>query len=253
MPTKPNHQKLIVPGKNFHPSKQNYGQDMRTIEQWANEGIVRKLIAGSGITLDPINGVDMGNGIEISSSGGGGSAVSVGTLVTNLMPDEFTLPGLFVNLGAFGPISPSGDIGEEDWQLIASGATGVHQHGQKIMIGTGWFTDVGAGTSVAILPQFAAPLMTGPLPGLNIVVIMAASDALFGNSLLYQSNNINLASGATYQLLDTDFNLLDSSGTDLVLTAGSGFSGNGLVSQGGGIYWAGISAQVSWVSDTVFT
>lgn len=103
MPIAPNHQKLIIANKNYKGVNDPYARDMRAIEMWANEGIVRKLIAGTNVTLTPSSGVDAGTGIEISATGGGGT-----TYASLTGPGETVTPGLLNQAGPFSVIDPSG-------------------------------------------------------------------------------------------------------------------------------------------------
>jgi len=239
----PNHQKLIVTGKNKQAS--DYGKDMREIEMWANEGIVRSLHAGSGITLNPTDGVDTGTGITINATGGGGGT-SVGYLIMYAGPDDALIPNQVVWTGIGGNPEGSG-IDLQSFIPLFSNATGSDV---LIAFGSGWLAKVAASDSAALLPEFTAPTFTGG--PIIISCEINAANAAFNQFAMYQNGGISFTSGEDYQFLNTDFTGI-SSGGDLTMTAGSGNSGNGLVSAAGGVYWGGIAGYVTIPTGTTFT
>lgn len=244
MAVAPNHQKLIVPGKNSQGGNAGYATDMRTIEQWANEGIVRKLIAGSGITLDPSSGVDAGQGIEITSSGGGGSTPP-GFLKLISGPDGAELLATAL---IFGPSDP-GHPDTSWWQLFSNpGAFIVDQ-----TIGSGWFVAANGGESASILPEVDTPAFTGGSGTIGFDLVIAAAALDYSNYLIAESSSVLVGPSTHYQFLDTDFSVLSSGPGDFALTAGSGESGNGIVTAGGVIALGCMYGTVSIPAGTTFT
>jgi hypothetical protein len=88
MSIQPNTNKLIIPNKNYTPTQQKYGQDMRTIEQWAS-GSVRSVVAGTNVSVDD---TDPQNPVVSSTGSGGGYASLTG-------PGETTTPGDLTQAG----------------------------------------------------------------------------------------------------------------------------------------------------------
>lgn len=86
-------------------------------------------------------------------------------------------------------------------------------------------------------------------------VAINAAKADFSQFAVYEMENtfITFTSGETYQTQDTDFDYGSSTGGDLTLTAGTGQSGNGLVSGSGGIYFGGVSGYFVCAPGTTFT
>jgi hypothetical protein len=241
MATKPpNHQKLIVTGKN--KKADDYGTDMRQIEQWANEGIVRSLHAGSGITLNPSTGVDTGTGITISSSGGGGGGANANLLLTS-GADIFQFGAQLVFLGSSEPTT----FGQSWWPMFdnSSGADRFYTPASN------WIVAVLGGQSVCVFPQVDAPFFTGGPIGISFQMQTWAINET--NVAIYQTNPINFTSGMTYQTQNTDFTLIVNGGGDIVLTAGSGAHANGLVSTAGGFYIASVTTQVTIPTGTAMT
>jgi hypothetical protein len=227
----PNLQKLIIPGKN--DKKVGYPTDMRTIEQWANEGIVRKLIAGSGITLDPSSGVDAGTGIEIASSGGS-SSTDTGFFITAMGMDanDWDSSGIYL-----GPAETQTN-GQAFWPILDNTSASSPRHYD--LFGS-WMMEGNAGDSVCFLPILTSPDFTGHATlGYNIQI--QAMDATLANLAIYNATG-TIAPSTTVQPASSTYSGFVLAGSDLVLTAGTGDSGNGLVTSGGGIvYWS--SAQV---------
>jgi len=244
-PMPPNHQKLIVTGKNKKAS--DYGTDMRTIEQWANEGIVRSLHAGSGITLSPSTGVDTGTGITITATGGGGGT-SVGYWSMYAGPDEnaIELHAFFMGMGNATSGTALGLL--QSVIPVFSNATGSDVW---VSFGAGWMTKAGVGESVNVLPEFTAPAFTGGPIDLGCEI--AASNATFSNYAIFASNPISYTSTEDYQLQTTDFTTQGHAGADLSFVNGSGQSGNGIISAAGGVYWCGISGAFQIPTGTTFT
>jgi len=244
MPMPPNHQKLIVTGKNKKAT--DYGTDMRTIEQWANEGIVRSLHAGSGITLSPSTGVDTGTGITINSTGGGGGT-SVGYFAMYAGPD-----GNAIELHAFYMGMGGGQVDDALSNLQAqipvfSNATGTTQW---VSFGSGWMTKAGVGESVNVLPEFTAPAFTGG--PILVACEIAAGNATMSNYAIFTAG-VSFTSTEDYQFQSTDFATEGHAGADLSLVNGSGQTGVGIVSAAGGVYWGGITGAFQIPTGTTFT
>ena len=235
----PNHQKLIVTGKNKKADE--YGTDMRTIEQWANEGIVRSLHAGSGITLSPSTGVDTGTGITISSSGGGGGSAN-GILVATADVNEFGHQLVYL-----GPSTPT-TVGFSYWTFFDN-STGANRFSTPA---SNWIVAVLAGESVCVFPEFRSPYFTGgPISVFFQMQTWAINET---NVAIYQTNPITFTSGMTYQTQASDYILIVNGGGDITLTPGSGLSGNGLVSAtNGAFYIASVTTQVTIPTGTTMT
>lgn len=242
----PNHQKLVVTQKNLPVSSGNYAKDMRTIEMWANEGIVRKIIAGTNVTTDPTDGVDMGQGVTVNSTGGGGASVD-GLLETTLFPEDSFLPFNVISLGPMNPIFTSGSDGGQVWNL----PNNAHGNVPAFTFGNSWFFTASAGISVCLLPSFTFPVWSGSDMGLN--VMMAATDLTQTNYALWEATYTTITSGDSFQSAAADFSLVNSNGIDLTMTAGSGFSANGLVTTAGGIYIGSIWGNVGIPSDVEYS
>ena len=249
----PNHQKLIVPSKNFHPSKQNYGRDMRAIEQWANEGIVRSLHAGSGITLNPADGIDMGQGIEISAAGGGGASIGFWGLAGG--GDGLMQTGSYFG-GFFNGNTPNTYPNYNLTPLVAPPGGGTVFSGTQ-SFGMGWFATASGGStniSACLLPQIQAPTFTGGPMQMGLLIVWAAS--IDGNDAAHATITVPLTtitSGFNIQFVDTDFTPSIDAGSDLTWTAGSGINGNGWVSASGKPYLGGYYGDVIFSTVTAFT
>ena len=241
MATKPpNHQKLIITNKN--KGTREDATDKREIEMWANEGIVRSLHAGSGITLNPSTGVDTGTGITISSSGGGGGANANAILVAGGDSAEYGSQLVFL-----GESTPN-TLGFSYWPLFdnSSGADRFYTPASN------WIIAVLAGESVCFLPEFRAPFFTGGPIGVTFQMQTWSINET--NVVIYQTNPINFTSGMTYQTQNTDYVLIVNGGGDITLTAGSGFTGNGLVSAtNGAFYIASVTTEVAIPTGTTMT
>jgi hypothetical protein len=236
---KPNHQKLIIPGKNSTGAHPGYATDSRTIEQWANEGIVRKLIAGSGVTLSPSDGIDMGQGVEVSASGGGGTNMGI-----------LTLSGGYDGLddGPIWGVSAPSPTSDADVFMFPDaprmGGPTNYSNG-----GFGWFVFSNAGLSVNLLPEIFVPAFTGAT-GLGVLVEMWAWSIDGTNGAHYYVNTgspLDFASNTNYQLQPTDLVEDFNFGGDLTMTAGSGSSGNGLITASGIPYIASVNLTVSYM------
>lgn len=228
MSVPPNLQKLIIPGKNSSGAHPGYATDARTIEQWANEGIVRKLIAGSGITLTPSSGVDAGTGIEIAASGGGGGG-EPGIMSMFALPESSLIgtPRL-VYLGADSTGNAGGTIslGQSDIALWSNPPIGA-----LYTFGVSWFVSlsyggVGPAPSVNILPEFIAPAFTGG--PLSLTVNMGATN-MANTQAFHAEGAFSLTTGQDYQTQTTDYSLTSNIGTHLSFVNGSGQNGNGIV------------------------
>lgn len=238
-----NHQKLIIPGKNSRGAHPGYSQDARAIEMWANEGIVRKLIAGSGVTLNPSSGIDAGLGIEISASGGGGGGTpSLVTLIAGMDTNDYPF-GVFTM-----PTDPSTE-GASYWPVWSNSTAAPVLY----MMGASWFCIVNGGDSVNLLPTVTVPGFTGG--PLTYELYMASADATFTNLAMYRGT-ITLTTGATVQIASSALSAIPG-GTatgDLSLVAGTGDSGNGFVSAAGGIsYWCSVVGRIAVPAGTTFT
>jgi hypothetical protein len=252
MPVTPNHQKLIVTNKQLPLSSGNYRTDMRTIEQWANEGIVRKIIAGTNVTTSPADGVDEGQGVTINATGGGGGATPGYGVLTAMMDEELWPFALF--LGATGTSS------EGSYQLGPLYGTyplGTPSEAEGFFFGTSWVVETGeGGLSVNVLPIWDMPSFTnaGSDP-IEIEFFFGATDlsGSFTNYGVYEGL-VNLTSGESYQTQLTDLTpLFGGVSGDLSLVAGTGLSGNGLVSEGGSVlYLASVTGRVGIPAGTTF-
>jgi hypothetical protein len=235
----PNHQKLIVTGKNAKAS--DYGKDMRIIEQWANEGIVRSLHAGSGITLNPATGVDTGTGITISAAGGSSLTYSFFTWTSGEDSANTTPP---VWLSGNDP----GDIGATGLPLFSTGASGGPF---TYTFGLSYITFPIAGQSVSYLPILNAIFYSSGSVSSTWQMTTLALD--FSNFYTTTPNNVPIPTATPFQLTDTDFAPLVPvvGGGDISLVAGAGTSGNGLVSAAGGkTYFTSITGSVTVALNT---
>jgi hypothetical protein len=246
MATKPpNHQKLIVTGKNKKAA--DYGTDMRTIEQWANEGIVRSLHAGTNITLDPTDGVDTGTGITISASGGG-SSTSVSFVEMTAGPDDFVDHSTAIWFGQGGGYSGLSDL--QSFIPIFSSAT----DNIWIAFSAGWMAPPGPTYSACVLPEFAVPAFTGG--PLTIFLTMNAATAIYSDFAIYSTDAtpVSYTTGEDYQFQPSDFDYNSvHPASNLTMTAGSGPSQNGLVLTNAGIYFGGVTGQIYVPAGTTFT
>lgn len=246
MAVAPNHKKLIVPKKQMPKAHAGYSDDMRTIEQWANDQVngVSQLIAGTNITLDPTNGEGV---VTINSTGGGGGGLTWGRAQLVSGPDSAALEGagdvIFLGPTAFSLIL--GSI----W-AVQSNPTGV---GQQWTWASSWIIFPAPGQSVCVLPEIITPTFTGSFPCLGECQIAAwANDDSTVN--LYQGSFPNLTSGSSIQIAASAFTPVTVLGSDLTLTAGTGTTGNGLVSAGATAhYYASCVVQFSVPGGTTFT
>jgi len=241
----PNHQKLILTNKNKGTPEDAI--DKREMEMWANEGIVRSLHAGSGITLSPSTGVDTGTGITISSSGGGGGS-SVGIFGLSAGPDSLTGTFLSPNLLTLAwpnyiphyLLNPDG--------TILTGAAAV---------GAGWVAFIGASSpasnnSVNLLPILQAPDFTGAATISVDQLYMGAQSTDGVNQARYHfTSPFTMTSGENYQTVAADWTVDWNNGGDLTMTAGTGDTGNGLVSSAAtATYLAGVWGEVLYTGAT---
>lgn len=251
MAVAPNNQKLIITKKNLPPSSGNYATDMRTIEQWANQGIVRKLIAGTDITLDPSSGIDDGNGITINSTGGGGgSGVSpYGTCTCGM--DSAIAP--FAQWLGPTDLSFQSTFTLGPWPSPIPGTVGQHY-----TFASSWITGTGSpGVSMLTLPEFFVPQFTTPHgTGIEILFYIGAwdFDSSYTNYAQY-SGLITIADpgDTNVQATTADLTAVEPASGDLSLVNGSGFSGNGLVS-GAAVtaYICSIAGSVDFPGGTTF-
>jgi hypothetical protein len=224
----PNHQKLLITGKG--KSNSISGTDGRIIEQWANEGIVRKINAGTNITTDPANGVDMGQGITINAMGGGsGNGPYFIDLYSGM--DEEAGPA-----GSFSPgsgifIGPNGEysvLSPSSWTVFnTSDAAGY-------TFASSWIVFPSSGQSVSVLPEITMPAYTytilhGPC-SVTIVINAWGFDSV--NAACYASSIVQVPPSASTQPPSSDYNPIFTMGSDLSLVSGTGFIGTGIVSAG---------------------
>lgn len=185
----PNHQKLVITKKTLPLSSGNYQTDMRTIEQWANEGIVRKLIAGSGVTLDPSSGVDAGNGIEISASGGAGGGTGLWQLTSGPDPASFGNPPFGVLLSGTSFPNSGGALGVSSW--LTMDQPGAGPVGEYAFVNSWWWNFFGA-QDVVTYPSLLVPAFTGTIK-VSFTIMAAAPD--FTDAAIWQTNPITAVSG----------------------------------------------------------
>jgi hypothetical protein len=243
MPQNANPKKLFIPRKNTKPKDKDLNQNdadinWRAIENWANDlNPILQLIAGSGITLNPTDG--LGPTVTISSTGGGGTPSSV-TLQASC--DSNDIPATMLPLGPSDFTNP----GNSYWPIWTNTSGGT----AHFSIGAGWMTDVNAGDSVNIFPYVAIPPFTGGPIGVQIIFWAAAFD--LSNYINYSGFH-SFVAPTTYQFVAGDFVFQAGGGADLSLVAGAGTSGVGLVSAAGSIvYWAGVGGVVSVPTGTTF-
>jgi hypothetical protein len=244
----PNHQKLLITGKG--KSNSISGTDGRIIEQWANEGIVRKINAGTNITTDPANGVDMGQGITINATGGG-SGISADFFVMTAGPDavDFGTPSPYGIV--FGPLSWGGGVlFQSTWPVLSN--DGSRLTNVYYSLASSWLWDIFSGDSACVLPEIDAPTWTGPDIGIAATIQALAFDE--SDEAIYQTSGMTISSGASFQFTAADFtNVIQNGSGGLVLTAGSGPHGNGLVSTGGNVYFGATNITLDVVAGVSFT
>ncbi len=241
--------KLFIPGKTDTNAHQpGYGQDMRELEIF---NPINKLIAGSGVTLNPTDG--SGPQVEISASGGGGNNPSA-------FADLYAGPEFLNAIDAnFWPMATQ-VIGP---QFAGLGHTpipcynspgGAFNTGDNLPVfGAAWFTILAAGQSANIFPKFATPLFTGGTGDLQFNYYFWAVSTDFTNGLMWTGSTYVPSFTAQQAVIGDLISNLVAFGTDLTLTAGSGNTGNGIVSGGAGIpYFAGVNGTVNVPGGTVF-
>jgi hypothetical protein len=235
-----NQQKLIIPNKNYQGGSDPYATDMRQIEMWANAGIIRKLIAGSGVTiLNPT-----GPNPTISAAGGGGGANANMILLSGADSAQWGFGGQLVFLGPSDPAT----FGFSYWPIFDN-ATGANRFYTPA---SNWIVAILAGQSVCIFPEVRMAFFTGGPISVEFQIATWAINET--NVAVYQTGPINFTSGMTYQTQDTDYSLLINGGGDITLTAGSGTTGNGLVSAtSGAFYIASVTCQVTVPTGTTMT
>lgn len=247
---------LILPGKNALGS--TYLRDTQTLEQWARQPI-QQLIAGSGVTLSPSNGLAThsdGTGphpITISASGGGGGPTS--TLMNIFTgPDQADFP---YNLLPF-----SGGWWQSNLQtfveLFNTGSNPDLGVTYGVPFGVSWLTQLAANQTVVAFPRFSGATFT-TLAITNYINITGgyfwASNADLSSAMQcsFSVPSGTMVSGQPYQILITDVSINYTLGTDLSLVPGStGFS-DGLVSAAGGVYFGGVSCFIQVPEETTFT
>lgn len=251
----PNQKKLIIPGKTDPSAPLYYARDMRTIEQWANAqqaggGGITDITTGTPSILTITNPTGPTVNID-STGGGGGGGRATGAWVLTAGPDSRA----FNNVSPFGinlsgvSMPPSGAQFETDFFSQAPTSSFAE------FLGTAsWLWSVGAGWSVSFLPELQAPTFTG-VADIQFALVIQAFALDLSDSAIYQTNLINIASGASYQSQDTDFvNVLEPPFGDLSLQPfGTAFEGNGIVSAAGNIYFGSAQAIVSVPAAAVFT
>jgi hypothetical protein len=234
----PTQSRLIIPGKQDPQAHPRYPDDMRAIEIWAN---ARTLIAGTGITITNPNGPQS----TISASGGGGTSFGQFRLIAQNDDNQWSTGFFFPFVNA-----EFSTEGASFYYVPSTTASGY-----RVMLGSSWMTDAGAGDSVNIFPTLTVPAFTGG-GTVNFQFWFWAASATFSNYVTYNAGaGVNLASGATHQYTAAEVGAaLVSGGADLALTAGAGNTGVGITSTAGGIpYWAGVSGALLIPAGVTFT
>ena len=251
----PNQKKLLIPRKgskvpNAPVSQSDHDANMRAIEIWANAqapGGVTQLIAGTNITLDPTDGTGI---VTVNATGGGGGATpGYGYMVATMDLNDYPFV-MFV-----GPTNP-GRLGVVQLgPLWGSFEASTPAAAEDYTFASSWFTDVNAGDSVNILPEFTMPPFTSPgaVPiGADFLFQAWDLNPTFANYAQYRGT-VSIASGATVQTTVGDLSAIEPASGDLTLVAGTGFSGNGLVSTSGAIaYLASVTGRITVPTGTTF-
>jgi hypothetical protein len=242
-----NPKKITIPRKNTRAKDKDLNQNdadinWRAIEDWANNlNPILQLIAGANITLTPADG--LGPTVEIAASGGGGGGGGNANLILISGADSAEFGSQLVFLGPSEPTT----FGFSWWPVFdnSSGADRFYTPASN------WIVAVLAGESVCVFPEVRGPFFTGGPIGISFQIQTWAINET--NVVIYQTNPISFTSGMNYQTQDTDYTLIVNGGGDIVLTAGSGTTGNGLVSQAGGFYIASVTTQVTIPTGTTMT
>ena len=246
----PNQKKLLIPRKgakvpNAPVSQADHDANMRAIEIWANAqapGGVTQIIAGTDITISPPDGLGT---VTINASGGGGGSTP-GFSQAMGGPDEDNDLGVYsIFLGSsptFGTPVVNGNI----FTPLFSNSSGIARY---YTVGQGWATYTAGGDSVSYLPTAVMPAYTGGPVLVSCEITALAIDA--SNYAVYDTGQISIASGVSYQFKNTDFSQTGGYGSDLSLVGGSGNSGTGLVTAAGGVVYLGSFQMVIEVPTAV--
>lgn len=238
--------RLFIPQKTSFDPK-SWLEGMRTLE---NFNPINKLVAGSGVTLNPADG--SGPEVEISSSGGGGGS-SVGMLLTDcgmesLGDNTDNNGGIFLGVG-FDQAFPNTLT---TYLISPNGTVGANQ----IKFGFAWaISNPGTGGAISLLPKFYAPDFTGATDiNISAVILGAMSTDNTNQAKWVAEGPFAIPSGGTYQTLNTDFTNEFINGTDTgALAAGSGDSGNGIVSNGANLTYLGSMYAIVDFTGATFT
>ncbi len=250
MATLPSNRSLIIPGKNALGS--DYLKDMQTLEIWGRQPI-QQLIAGSGITLSPSSGLATDakgrgpNPVTISSSGGGGG------VNPSAFADVYAGPEFLNAIDAnFWPLSTQvigpqfAGLGHTPVPCYNSPGGGFDTGDNFPVFGASWFTILSAGQSANIFPFLATPTFTGGAGDLIFNYYFWAVSTDFTNGMMCSFTTFVPSFTSQQAVIGDLISTLVSFGTDLTLTAGSGNTGNGLVSGGAGKpYFAGVNGSIN--------
>lgn len=263
MATRPTNRSLLIPGKNYKAAHDGYRKDMQSLEIWARQPI-QQLIAGSGITLSPASGLATDakgrgpNPITITATGGGGGGNAPAAFADIMAGPESLNPAL----GNWWPFSTpmigpqlNGPSQTPIPLFQHPGSPSVETGSDSPAFGNSWFTIVSAGQTVNFLPKLETPPFTGGTGFLMWQFYYWAVSTDFTNGAMYTTKPANIPVGpfTSHQIAVADLVSVVTFGTDLTLTAGTGFTGNGLVS-GGSLkpYFAGVNGSVVIPPGTTF-
>ena len=242
--------RLFVPRKTDPNAHQpGYGQDMRAIEAF---NPINKLVAGSGVTLTPSNGE--GPQVEIAASGGAGITSTL--MSVNTGPDFADFPfNLLPFAGGWWQSTLVSWI-----QLFNTGVNvSANPNFYHQPCGLSWLTNLGAGQTVCAFPSFGGVQFTTLNPSVNAIDIaegfMWASNADFTSAIqcAFTVPFGTMTSGVGFQIDTTTCTVNYTQGADLSLVPGTSGSGDGIVTAGGGPYFAGVSCYIGVPSQTTFT
>jgi hypothetical protein len=226
----PNQKKLIIPGKADPSAPLYYARDMRTIEEWANaqaSGGITEITTGTPGVLTITNAT--GPVVNIDSTGGGGGGGTAGMGDLDAGSDTADYPFTTIHLGPNDDNSPRGQQGSEIY--LFDNATGFDQF---YSFAKSWFTFVGAGLSINYLPIVGVPVFTGPDLGIALVMSAQSIDAT-NMDVEATEGALTQSSGAIVRYPASDYTNVNTFGSDILFTQGTGTSsGSGQISQGGG-------------------
>ena len=211
---------LFIPHKTMPQVKQpEYGQDMRQIEMWA-----KGLKAGTAPSFLQIfaGPDDNANPSTVNWLGSGGN--STGVLTGN---DNQSFVPLFSN------------------------STG---HDVFYSFGSAWMALINNTLSACFFPMLVAPTFTGGPIEVSLQ-INAANAAMTQYFLAPNTTALFLTSGASAQFASGNYTGSFHVGTDLSLVAGTGQTGNGIVTSAvaSTVYWGGVSGYVKVPTGTTFS